>query len=57
MASVEAMADWIAGVLDAAGVDRAAVVGHSLGSLVALETAVRHPDRVAWPLTDNRFQP
>ncbi len=43
---VEAMADWLAKVLDAAGVDAAAIVGHSLGSLVALETASRHPERV-----------
>lgn len=33
-------------VLDAAGVATAALVGHSLGSLIALETAARHPDRV-----------
>ncbi len=46
LGSVEALADWVAKVLDAAGVKTAAVVGHSLGSLVALETASRHPDRV-----------
>jgi pimeloyl-ACP methyl ester carboxylesterase len=45
LTSIAAMADWIAAVLDAAGLDRAAVVGHSMGSLVALETAARHPDR------------
>ncbi len=46
LASIEALADWIVGVLDAAGVEKSAVVGHSMGSLIALETAVRHPDRV-----------
>ena len=45
--SVEALADWIAGLLDAAHVDRAALVGHSLGSLAVLECCARHPGRVA----------
>lgn len=45
-ASVEALADWIAGLLDAAGLARADVVGHSLGSLVALDLALRHRARV-----------
>jgi pimeloyl-ACP methyl ester carboxylesterase len=44
--SVEAIADWIAALLDAAGVGAAALVGHSLGSLAALECAARHPDRI-----------
>ena len=43
LTSVEAMADWLLGVLDAAGVGRAALVGHSMGSLVALEAAARRP--------------
>jgi pimeloyl-ACP methyl ester carboxylesterase len=46
LASIEALADWIVRVLDAAGIEECAVVGHSMGSLIALETAVRHPDRV-----------
>jgi len=46
LSSVEAMADWIPAVLDAIKIDRAALVGHSLGSLAALECAARHPDRV-----------
>jgi pimeloyl-ACP methyl ester carboxylesterase len=45
--SVEALADWIADFVEAACVDKAHVVGHSLGSLVALDTAIRHPQRVA----------
>jgi pimeloyl-ACP methyl ester carboxylesterase len=44
--SVEAIADWIPAVLDAARIDQAALVGHSLGSLAVLECAVRHPGRV-----------
>jgi pimeloyl-ACP methyl ester carboxylesterase len=34
-------------VLDAAGVKQAALVGHSMGSLVALECAARQPDRIS----------
>ena len=41
------MADWTAALLDAAGVAKAWLVGHSMGSLVALETAARHPAKVA----------
>jgi pimeloyl-ACP methyl ester carboxylesterase len=44
--SIEDMADWIIKVLDAASLKQAAVVGHSMGSLVALAAAVQHPDRV-----------
>lgn len=44
--SVETMADWLVGVLDAVRVPRAQIVGHSLGALVAVECAARHPDRV-----------
>ena len=43
--SVEAMADWLLALLDAAGVRQAALAGHSLGSLVALEAAARAPTR------------
>ncbi len=44
--SVEAIADWIPAVLDAAGAAEAALVGHSLGALAVLECAARHPGRV-----------
>ena len=40
------LADWVAAFIEAAGLARAHVVGHSMGSLVALETALRHPARV-----------
>jgi len=47
LASVEAIADWLAAMLDAAGIERATLVGHSLGALAALECAARQPARVA----------
>ncbi|MCM8595644.1 alpha/beta fold hydrolase [Accumulibacter sp.] len=47
LASIEALADWLPQVLDAVGVSAAVVVGHSMGSLVALECAARHPQRVS----------
>jgi pimeloyl-ACP methyl ester carboxylesterase len=41
------MADWTAALLDAVGATKARLIGHSMGSLVALETAARHPDKVS----------
>src|SRR5437763_12655639 len=41
------MADWTAALLDAAGAAKAKLVGHSMGSLIALETAARHPAKVS----------
>ena len=40
------MSDWVVQVLDALSVETAALVGHSMGSLVCLSAAARHPDRV-----------
>lgn len=45
--SVEAIADWLADFLDALGLARATLVGHSMGALAALEAAARVPRRVA----------
>lgn len=45
--TVEAMADWLLALLDAAGVARAVLAGHSMGSLIALEAAFRAPQRVS----------
>ena len=45
LTSVEALADWCLGLLDAAGAERAIWVGHSMGSLIALEAAARAPER------------
>ena len=44
--TVEEAADFIAALLDAAGVQKAALVGHSWGSLIALEAASRLKERV-----------
>jgi pimeloyl-ACP methyl ester carboxylesterase len=40
------MADDVVAVLDHLGIDRADVLGFSLGGMVAVTVAVRHPDRV-----------
>jgi 2-hydroxy-6-oxonona-2,4-dienedioate hydrolase len=45
-ASAEAQADAHAGLLDALGISRAAVVGASAGAPSAMQLALRHPDRV-----------
>ena len=48
--SVEAAADFILALLDAAGVKTAALVGHSFGSLIAIEATardiVKNPSRI-----------
>jgi pimeloyl-ACP methyl ester carboxylesterase len=43
--SIAALADWTAALIDAARVT-AKVVGHSMGSLVALDAAARHPEKI-----------
>jgi pimeloyl-ACP methyl ester carboxylesterase len=45
-ASVAELADWLLQVLDAAGVRKAALFGHSMGSLIALEASHKAPERV-----------
>ncbi|MQY50793.1 alpha/beta hydrolase [Rhodocyclus tenuis] len=48
LASIEEAADWIVALLDAANIQRAALVGHSMGSLIALDVAARAaPSRVS----------
>lgn len=49
LTTIHALADWVPRLLDAAGVEKAAVIGHSMGALTALETGARHADRV-WAL-------
>lgn len=44
---IRELADDAAALLDALSVDRATLVGHSLGSFVARRLAIAHPDRVA----------
>lgn len=45
--SIESHADDLAAVLDALDVDSAAVVGHSMGTLVVRALAARHPAKVS----------
>jgi pimeloyl-ACP methyl ester carboxylesterase len=45
--TIEDLADDVASVLDDALVERAVLIGHSMGVQVALETYRRHPDRVS----------
>lgn len=47
LASIAELADWIAALLDAVGARQANLVGHSMGSLIALEFAARQPARIA----------
>jgi pimeloyl-ACP methyl ester carboxylesterase len=47
LGSIADMAEWTAALLDAAGASKAHLIGHSMGSLVALETAARHPGKVS----------
>ena len=46
-ATVEDAADFVLALMDAAGLAKAALVGHSFGSLIALEAAARAPDRIS----------
>ena len=46
ISSIEGMADWIFKLLDGSSFQKFSLVGHSMGSLVALECAARHPERV-----------
>ena len=43
LATIQEMADWVVKALKS---EKACIVGHSTGTLVALECAARHPDRV-----------
>jgi pimeloyl-ACP methyl ester carboxylesterase len=43
---VRTMADDVAALIDHLGLERPDVVGYSLGGGVALQTAIRHPDKV-----------
>ena len=46
-ATITSMADWIINLLDNGNIKRAALVGHSMGSLIALDAAARYPSRVS----------
>lgn len=45
-ATVEAAAAWLTALLDSLRLQRVGLIGHSLGALIVLEAAARHPERV-----------
>jgi pimeloyl-ACP methyl ester carboxylesterase len=46
IATIEGMARWVLHALENLKLQKAGIVGHSMGSLIALECAGRQPDRV-----------
>ena len=44
-ATIEEAADFVLALMDAAGLEQATLIGHSMGSLIALEAAGRAPQR------------
>lgn len=44
--SIEYYASWVFRLLDALGIESAAVVGNSMGGFIAAEMAIRSPERV-----------
>lgn len=44
--TIEAYGEGVVQLLDALGIERAALVGHHTGGIIAVEVAARHPDRV-----------
>ena len=44
--SIEQMGEWLAGAIEALGMAPAHLVGHSMGTFVALEAAVQRPETV-----------
>ena len=45
--TIRQYADWLIGFLDNGAINQAALVGHSMGSLIALEVAARYAPRVS----------
>ena len=46
LSTIAEMADWVVRLMDQLGLSKAGLIGHSMGSLIALDCAARHPDRV-----------
>jgi pimeloyl-ACP methyl ester carboxylesterase len=44
--SIQNYSDQVIRFLDALGIERVMLVGHSMGGMVALKTAINHPDRI-----------
>jgi pimeloyl-ACP methyl ester carboxylesterase len=47
LGSVPELARWLGRLMDAGGIRRSAVVGHSMGGAIALEAAAALPERIA----------
>ncbi len=45
--TIDALAQWVVRLMDAAKLEKAALVGHSMGGGIALETAAANPERIA----------
>lgn len=45
--TIQDMAQWVVRLMDAAGLEKAALVGHSMGGAIAVETAAASPERIA----------
>lgn len=43
---IEALGRWLIGLLDALEVERAVLIGHSMGSFAVLESSIAAPDRI-----------
>jgi pimeloyl-ACP methyl ester carboxylesterase len=43
---IAAYGDWVVAFLDSLGLERVVIAGHSMGGAIALDVALRHPDRV-----------
>lgn len=46
IATIGGMADWVISALEKLGVEKAVLVGHSMGALIALDAAARYPQHV-----------
>lgn len=45
--TISGMADWTIKLIEATGAKKAGLVGHSMGSLIALDAAARYPDKIS----------